>query len=60
MDWPEMKALEGRYVQVLLNRDPDVYVSGVLVHLSIDGEVELEVDGRHEWSWPALEIDPLD
>jgi hypothetical protein len=59
-DWVAMKALVGRYVQVLLNRDPDVYVSGELVDLSDDGEVCLFVDGRYEYSWPALEMDPLD
>lgn len=61
MSWVgEMPELEGRYVQVLLTRDPDLYVSGLLVSISPDGEVCLDVDGRLEWSWPALEVDPLD
>lgn len=60
MNWPVTKELEGRYVQVLLHRDPDNYVTGILVHLSVDGEVLLEVDGRYEYSWPALEVDVLD
>ena len=55
--WERMKALEGRRVRVLLDRDPDVFVEGVLVSLDEDGEAGVKYpDGHIGYCWPALDI----
>lgn len=57
--WPEMKALEGKQVRVLLDREDDVWVEGKLLVIWPDGEFNIEVDGVIRYCWPALRVEEL-
>lgn len=57
--WPEMKAMEGKQVKVLLSREPDVWVEGKLLGIWPDGEFDIEVDGVIRYCYPALRIEEL-
>lgn len=57
--WPEMKALEGKQVRVLLDREEDVWVEGKLLVIWPDGEFNLEVDGVIRYGWPALKVEEV-
>ncbi len=60
-DWRQrMSSLLGKPVRVLINRNPEVVATGVLVSFDEGGEVGLRADdGFIRWSWPNLDITPL-
>lgn len=56
-----MRALLGRQVRVVLDRDPYIEVLGELRWFDEDGEVcLLSDDGSYRWCWPNLECAPLE
>lgn len=56
-----MRALLGRRVRVVLDRDPYVEAIGELRWFDVGGEVCLLADdGFYRWCWPNLECDPLE
>jgi hypothetical protein len=60
-DWEKhMRALLGKQVEVVLSRDPDVRVRGVLHQFTDDGEICVrEDDLTFRWAWPNLDTQEI-
>lgn len=60
-DWQAQQDLVGTRVRVILDYDdPEAYIEGVLLNLSIDGEVKTQNEyGEITYSWPALAMEVL-
>ena len=58
-EWTEhMRALLGKRVNVTIDREKPVVVTGTLLSFNEGGEVAVrEEDGFVTWSWPALEAE---
>lgn len=44
------------YVEVVINREPEIRLRGLLVALTEEGEATLIIDGVRRYCWPVLEI----
>lgn len=55
----EMKNMEGEHVNVFLDdsSSPDAKMTGLLIHLSEEGEVKMRTTEGVRYGWPCLRVE---